>query len=573
MSLLEFSLSPKRGLAALIARYGIWRLLAISSFHIVALILLATTEVNLRGAILFALTWGLFNFAWLVLLRRPGLASGLALAMIVVLVLLSHLKHDVMLLTANFVDLMVIDTDSISFLYMIYPNLGWMTAFAILLGACVIALVNWLDPFRVRRVTALAAGFVCLCGVTMISLAIPMAQWEAFYGDSYVSKFTRSGVSAIDTLLRDGILDANWQAGEGSDQSLALIGDETCHAHGKRPHIILVHDESSFDITAIPGIKVPPGYKKHFKSFDGRAREMMVEGNGGPSWYTEYNVLAGLSSRSFGQFSYFVTKISNGRVERGLPNALKRCGYRTFSLYPAFGAFMSARGFQTTMGVDDFKDARDLGTSRIEPDSFFFNAAHERIARERGDGPMFMYVYLAANHFPWDRKFRPDMLADWKMPGNSPVIDEYLRRQELSAQQYQAFLAGLKKSFPGEQFLIVRYGDHQPEFTANIIEPHLTEAERAQRMERYDPRYFSTYYAIDAINFRPVNLTSALPRLDAPYLPLVVQEAAGLSLPPSFAEQKRIMVRCRGMFFACEDGLQARRFNRLLIDAGLIKRL
>ena len=42
-----------------------------------------------------------------------------------------------------------------------------------------------------------------------------------------------------------------------------------------------------------PGIKVPDGYGAHFKSFDGKERKFLVEGDGGPSWYTEYNVLEG----------------------------------------------------------------------------------------------------------------------------------------------------------------------------------------------------------------------------------------------------------------------------------------
>ena len=50
-------------------------------------------------------------------------------------------------------------------------------------------------------------------------------------------------------------------------------------------------------------------------------------------------------------------------------------------------------------------------------------------------------------------------------------------------------------------------------------------------------------------------------------------EAAGVPLDPSFAEQKRIFERCNGLFYRCADGAEARRFNRLLIDAGLIKRL
>jgi hypothetical protein len=58
--------------------------------------------------------------------------------------------------------------------------------------------------------------------------------------------------------------------------------------------------------------------------------------------------------------------------------------------------------------------------------------------------------------------------------------------------------------------------------------------------------------------------------IDAAYLPLVIQEAAGVPLDPSFTEQKNIMLRCKGLFYACKDGAEARRFNRLLIDAGLI---
>ena len=67
--------------------------------------------------------------------------------------------------------------------------------------------------------------------------------------------------------------------------------------------------------------------------------------------------------------------------------------------------------------------------------------------------------------------------------------------------------------------------------------------------------------------------SNTLDTLDAPYLPIVVMEAAGLPLDPSFAEQKRVMKRCNGLFYRCAAGGEAKRFNRLLIEAGLIKRL
>ena len=103
-------------------------------------------------------------------------------------------------------------------------------------------------------------------------------------------------------------------------------------------------------------------------------------------------MLAGLSARSFGRFAYYVTQIAAGRVERGLPTALRRCGYRTFSIYPALGAFMSAKAFQTTTGVQKFFDQNALGTNRIEPDKFYYDAARRMIEREHGKGMTFAYL-------------------------------------------------------------------------------------------------------------------------------------------------------------------------------------
>jgi hypothetical protein len=180
---------------------------------------------------------------------------------------------------------------------------------------------------------------------------------------------------------------------------------------------------------------------------------------------------------------------------------------------------------------------------------------------------------LAANHFPWEKRFRPDLTPSWSRPGNEPVVDEYLRRQTMSADDYAAFVAGLKKKFPAQPFLIVRYGDHQPEFSSNILDPGLDEAGIGKKFESYDPRYFATYYAIDTINFEPVKSPAVMETIDAPYLPLVIQEAAGIPLDPSFEEQKSIMMRCKGVFYACKSGAEARRFNRLLIDAGFVKNL
>jgi hypothetical protein len=168
-------------------------------------------------------------------------------------------------------------------------------------------------------------------------------------------------------------------------------------------------------------------------------------------------------------------------------------------------------------------------------------------------------------------------MPQWRDLGNAAVdghsVDEYLRRQEMSAHDYREFVARLKREFPNDPVLIVRFGDHQPLFAKKIIGPSLDDVSIGRRIDAADPRYFTTYYSIDALNFRPRDVSSALDGLDAAYLPLVVLEAAGVPLDPSFAEQHRILKDCNGLFYLCKGGAQVRRFNRLLIDAGLIKQM
>jgi len=213
---------------------------------------------------------------------------------------------------------------------------------------------------------------------------------------------------------------------------------------------------------------------------------------------------------------------------------------------------------------------RDLGTSDFEADGFYFDKAIDLIDREQGSEPLFLYVYTVANHFPWDKKLRPELTPDWHDLGNGPDVDEYIRRQGMSAKDYREFLAKLARKFPADSFLVVRYGDHQPQFGAALIDRSLAPAELAKRVEASDPRYLTTYYAIDAINFRPVDISPALDKLDAPYLPIVVLAAAGVSLDPSFSEQRSMLQKCGGVFYGCEQGMAARTLNRLLMNAGLI---
>ncbi|HWP25593.1 MAG TPA: sulfatase-like hydrolase/transferase [Xanthobacteraceae bacterium] len=564
-----FRVSRHWTLAGELGRRSQVSILIIAALYLALLGCMYLTEVDLFGQTLFLLTLGLVNCVWLVVLRRPAIAVALSLIPIALIIVLSKFKFETLWMTISFVDVMVVDADTVSFLLAIYPKLRAVMIVAFVVGVPLLVLLWRHDPFRVPRVPVALGGMGCLAGIIVLSNAAPEQPWEPFQGVNHVSNFTRSGVVAVSELMSSSWLEA---AAEAPDR-LTLAENESCKPAVKPPHIVLVLDEASFDITAAPGIKVPPGYARHFLSFDGKARKLLVEGSGGPTWYTEYNVLTGLSARSYGRLKFFLTRIAADRVKRGLPHALRRCGYKTFTLYPTKGAFLSARRFQATAGIERFLDYTEMRAGDVEPDHFYYNKALELIEREHERSPLFVFVYTTANHFPWDNAFRPDLTPGWRPPGNDPEVDEYIRRQSMSARDYTDFVARLKQKFSGESFLIVRFGDHQPTLAARILNPSLGDDVVALRIQTFDPQYFTTYYAIDAVNFRPVKLESALTTLDAPYLPLVVLEAAGLPLDASFTAQKRILQRCQGIFYGCRHGAEARIFNRMLIDAGLISGL
>ena len=318
-----------------------------AGLHLAALAVLLLTEEAPVARAAFLLTWGLLNCAWLAVLRRPLPAAAISLALIVALILLSRFKHDVLLMTATFVDVMIIDIDTFTFLLTVFPGLAWKVAAATTAALVVLAVLWRVDPFRVGRMTAVAGALACFAGLAWLSFSVPVDREHEFWRRDYVSKFMRSAAVAVVDLTTRGVIEADAFAAtklDAAEPTIPVGRPENCRTSS------WFSTSSSFDASMMPAVRLPPGYQDRFRSSDGKLRSFVVEGAGGPSWFTEYNVLSGLSVRSYGRFANSVTRIAAGRVQRGLPYALRRCGYKTYSLYSWFGAFVGARRFQPPPG-------------------------------------------------------------------------------------------------------------------------------------------------------------------------------------------------------------------------------
>jgi hypothetical protein len=287
MTLAQFGHIATMGRLAANRRSAITLIVAL---HLVAAAVMLRTEYGWFGPTMFLLAWLLLNLIFLAFTRRPAISAALPLLMIAGVVVMSQLKFSVLWMVINFFDVLIIDSDTMSFLLSVFPDLRILVVTGVLIVIAGLVVVWRIDPFRVRRLPALAGAATCAAVITTLGLAVPEEPWEQFQGVNHVSTFVRSGVTTAYELSTKGWIDFD----TGTSDRLRAAADEPCRLSGKPPNIILVLDEASFDARAVPGIKLPSGYGSHFQSFDGTARSLLVEGSGGPTWYTEYNVLTGL---------------------------------------------------------------------------------------------------------------------------------------------------------------------------------------------------------------------------------------------------------------------------------------
>src|SRR5258708_9623228 len=192
--------------AGLRHRLGVGVLLLL---HLAAAAVLIHTEDEFVPRLAFLCTWGLLNCLWLLVQRRPSVAASLSLIMIVVLILLSQFKQDTLIMSANFVDVMLIDADTTSFLLTIFPGLAAKVSAAAGIVLPLLALFWWLDPVRVRLRTAALGAIICFAALTGLSFAAPMDREKAFESADYVSQFARSGALALYEVATRGLMESD----------------------------------------------------------------------------------------------------------------------------------------------------------------------------------------------------------------------------------------------------------------------------------------------------------------------------------------------------------------------------
>ncbi len=437
-----------------------------------------------------------------------------------------------------------------------------------LAGAALIMYLAWrADDDRVRRTFALVFtfGFAALT-FTAVQLRTPLHEATFFTDDRYVSQFFNSLSDTVAVLWRGNLVEA---APSGPGASFA--NSTSCTPAAKPPHIILIHQESTVPPSYFPSVRYDHSIDPFFRSFDGKLRKLRVETYAGASWLSEFSILTGMSSHAFGSMRPYVQSIMAGKLRDSMPQFLERCGYRNVLVYPMLRNFVANARFYEKIGLHKVIDAKDQNAKRPnERDRFYYETALNEIDQHRQSTtqPLFLYIQTQASHAEYNFTYEPDEKVAGGAPGTDPEVHEYLRRLGMAAMDYQHLKAELTRRFPNERFLIVNYGDHHPDVTRRLM--GLNDYRGTLSMERH-PRAFETYYSLDGVGYTPVPLPDVAV-MDVPYLSVAVMEAAGLPMPASYEERRRLMLLCQGRYHGCAQRNEILAFHRRLLNSDLIDR-
>jgi hypothetical protein len=421
----------------------------------------------------------------------------------------------------------------------------------------------------VPRPLAAAGVVVASVATAVAAVAMPARPHTLYYfSNIHLSSFLASLPATLAVLVRG-------RAIEASDEPVVpwSAQDSACVRPDKAPNVILIHQESVAPPELFSTLRYDRSLDDFFRSADGRFRQLRVETYGGASWLSEFSVMTGLSARSFGGLKQVVQPAMAGKIQDTLPQVLAGCGYRTTLFYPMLPSYLDSGRFFSSVGIGETFDAKAQGAKvHDERDRFYYQSALDEFARHRvrSSAPLFAYVQTSAAHWPYSFTYAPEEKVPGGGVGTPPEMNEYLRRLALTRADYRHLKSELARRFPGERFLIVHYGDHQPTATRTLLGfPETADIEDVTRAA--PPLAFRTYVAFDVVGTTLPDVPAPAV-LDVAYVPTLILEAAGLPLPPSHRERRRLLDRCDGLYFNCIWREDILRFHARLLASGVVDR-
>ena len=242
------------------------------------------------------------------------------------------------------------------------------------------------------------------------------------------------------------------------------------------PDIILILNETFYDLSVLIDLKTDVPYLEHISSLENAIRGYGLNPAGGTN-SAEYELL---TSNSMKLVEYSPFNFLNLQEANSVVSHMERLGYTTTGAHCAWplnynrGSAYSALGFDHIYFADDFAEKSYYGSRTQVTDA----CCYENLLNwyGSGSGPQFLYLLTIQNHGDWDSNESEldsvHVLGDYGE--DTERINEYLSCIRLTDQAFQDFTDRLKEI--DRRVIVCMVGDHGPSFKSQLRESSSDEA-------------------------------------------------------------------------------------------------
>lgn len=353
---------------------------------------------------------------------------------------------------------------------------------------CVLSLANFLFVKKLKKIQHLPNIYwwkkilIFLCGCVYIigilhldSLTAPLrGTWhfkEAVGKYGYPLYFLASGLE-YEITAPYGFSEENLASIPVNDY-LDISADNM-----QTPDIILILNETFYDISLVSNIKTDTDYMSSFYNMDNTiSGHVIVPRVGGGTNSSEYELLTANSTYLIQGITPF--QVLDMQDTASMVSNLKELDYHTIAMHPAFpenyvrNVQYPKMGFDEIYFLDNFTDKEYYGKRSHITDS----SAYDNLIRWYEDAlseekPIFCYLLTIQNHGDWDSNpSENDIVHVIDYDGNKAQeekLNEYLSCISLSTNALNDLITYFKNS--DRPVVVCMAGDHAPSFVEEITD-------------------------------------------------------------------------------------------------------
>ena len=327
--------------------------------------------------------------------------------------------------------------------------------------------------------------FFILCFITgkIVPEADPWSWEEIYAQEGYVT----GSISFILTNLRSPV-----KKPEGFNEADVHINDSPSKNgdvnFAETPDIILILNESWYDLRHIAEFDTDPDYMKEYKNLNAKKGFAVVPIAGGGTNNSEYELLTCNSMSLINTYSPFIYLDPN--PQNAITGYLKSLGYNLIAAHSEPGTnyirykIWPETGFDKVYFKENFSDLRYYGNRERATDSSVFENVRDFYESMPQGNPRFVFLLTVQNHGGWD--LNPSELDtvhitegpdddNFDLSGSPDIhsreqftdlLEEYLSSVSLT----DSFIKEMTRYFDdiysrqGRKVIVCMVGDHSPAF-------------------------------------------------------------------------------------------------------------